>query len=195
MYFLLISVISFVNLSALINSSSDRDGQKSFMSKMASLYRFFIQNLKEPFYNFTCIFSLVNSQKFLQLVIFLIEDFFTDLAYFIFFASLISLTLRLFLKFALWYFYLIKTHSCHFLTLLFCYEYYRLLFFRLLLSSCLVFCSTVLFLSYRGWMSHPQMLMFFLGYGQSLRHFSISFENDFLFFGTLMTSSQPIIFF
>ena len=162
MYFLLISVISFVNLSALINSSSDRDGQKSFMSKMASLYRFLIQNLKEPFYNFTCIFSLVNSQKFLQLVIFLIEDFFTDLAYFIFFASLISLTLRLFLKFALWYFYLIKTHSYHFLTLclvricpaidffipcLFCYEYYRLLFFRLLLSSCFVFCSIVLFLS------------------------------------------------
>lgn len=164
---------------------------------MASLYRFFIQNLKEPFYNFTCTFSLVNSQKFLQLVIFLSQEFFTDLTYFIFLASLISLTLRLFLKFALWYFYLIKTHSSHFLTLclvcicpsidffilcLFCYEYYRLLFFRLLLSSSLVFCSIVLFLSYRGWMSHPQMLMFFLSYGQSLCHISISFENGFLFF-------------
>ena len=43
---LLISVISFAKLSAFVNSFSDIDGQKSFMSKIANLYLFLSRTLR-----------------------------------------------------------------------------------------------------------------------------------------------------
>ena len=93
-------------------------------------------------------------------------------------AGLISLTLRLLLKFGLGSFNLIKhsfllfvnTSALVYLCLswvsfhlcLSCCGYYRLLFRRLLLSIRSIFCCIALFLIFRGWMSYPQMLMLYL---------------------------------
>ena len=148
------------------------------MSKTANLYLFLSGILKNHSITSLVSFHWLNLRQSLNWW-FILSRMFLLIQPISFFAELISLTIGLFLKFGLWSFNVMKHSFLPFVNIWFnisfsfmsffqprlsCYEYYRLPFCRLLLSSRLAFSGIALFLIYTGWMSHLQRLMLHLCY-------------------------------